>query len=138
MAGPRRGYWFECTRCGYLASDLEPAIGDPDCATMDEGLRGEALQGLRRQNFERILDVLEPMRTPGNARLLDVGCAHGWFLEAARARGYDALGLEPDAAIAALARGKGLGVIDGYFPDALPAGERYDVITFNDVYEHLP
>src|SRR6187549_1124367 len=108
MAGPRRGYWFECVRCGHLASDLEPAIGDPDCATLDEGLRGEALQDLRRQNFERILDVLEPMRTPGNARLLDVGCAHGWFLEAARSRGYDALGLEPDAAIAALARGRGL------------------------------
>lgn len=26
----------------------------------------------------------------------------------------------------------------GYFPDDLPAGRSFDVITFNDVFEHLP
>ena len=139
MAGPRRGYWFACPRCGYLGSTLEPAIGDAAVAeALDEDHRRDALHGLRRRNFERILDVLESIRPKGGTRLLDVGCAHGWFLEAARARGYEALGLEPDAAIAAATRARSLEVIDGYFPDALPAGRRFDVISFNDVFEHLP
>ena len=36
----------------------------------------------------------------------------------------------------ALARG--LNVEHGYFPNALPAAQRFDVIVFNDVIEHIP
>jgi SAM-dependent methyltransferase len=40
--------------------------------------------------------------------------------------------------MAAMARRNGAHVIEGYFPNALPPEERFDVITFNDVFEHLP
>ncbi|MBZ4416811.1 bifunctional 2-polyprenyl-6-hydroxyphenol methylase/3-demethylubiquinol 3-O-methyltransferase UbiG [Myxococcus sp. RHSTA-1-4] len=69
--------------------------------------------------------------------LLDVGCAHGWFLEAT-AREFAGVGLEPDVAVAQAAQSRGLPVRGGFFPDALSADERFEVIVFNDVLEHIP
>jgi 2-polyprenyl-3-methyl-5-hydroxy-6-metoxy-1,4-benzoquinol methylase len=134
------GYAFECTRCGLQASNLQPAIDDAGRATtqLDEAFRHDALEPLRRANFERVLDVLDHLRKPQQRRLLDVGCAHGWFVEAAERRGYAVTGLEPDARIAAVARTRAQRIIAGFFPGDLPAAERYDVITFHDVFEHLP
>jgi len=36
------------------------------------------------------------------------------------------------------AKSAGHNVITGLFPDAMPDGTRFDTITFNDVFEHLP
>ena len=40
--------------------------------------------------------------------------------------------------MAAQARQDGLPVISGYFPQNLPDQAKFDVITFHDVFEHLP
>ncbi len=40
--------------------------------------------------------------------------------------------------IARLAQARGLDVRLGTFPDALPADLRFEVITFHDVFEHMP
>ncbi len=139
MVGPHRGYWFECRRCGFLASELSPSIGDHAChITGDEAYRRQALDELRHLNFERILDDLQQHRTTQPSTLLDVGCAHGWFLQAASRRGYVATGLEPDPTMVAQARQKGLSIISGFFPQDLPSQARFDVITCHDVFEHLP
>lgn len=118
-------------------STLEPRLQDPTLdPVLDWRQRSEALTGLRQSNANRLLDQLERIR-PAPARLLDVGCAEGWFLRAARTRGYDVEGIEPDQRMA----GDGdasLSIRTGYFPDVLGPDERFDVITFNDVFEHLP
>jgi SAM-dependent methyltransferase len=51
---------------------------------------------------------------------------------------FSCVGLEPDKKICAAARASGLPVVEGRFPSALGAAERFDVIVFNDVFEHLP
>jgi SAM-dependent methyltransferase len=104
---------------------------------IDERARAKALAGLRERNFATILDALDRLR-PGRGRLLDVGSAHGWFLRAAARRGWNAVGIEPDPAIARAAREAGLDVRVGTFPDAVKPGDRFDAVTFNDVFEHLP
>jgi 2-polyprenyl-3-methyl-5-hydroxy-6-metoxy-1,4-benzoquinol methylase len=71
-------------------------------------------------------------------KLLDVGCAHGWFLKLAMKRGFHAMGVEPDAKVAAKPMQEGLEVRTGFFPEVLRNGEKFDVISFNDVFEHLP
>lgn len=139
MNGPFRGYWFECTNCGYLASNLAPAIGQPSAhESIDEAARLQALQLLRESNFEQMLDRQARLTPNGSLSLLEVGCGHGWFLQAAGRRGYRTLGIEPDPMIAAHARSIGLDVIEGYFPDALSTQSHFDLIAFNDVFEHLP
>ena len=132
------GYWSECTACGFMASTLEPEINArPDA--IDESLRQTALQSLRVSNYARIIERLNATLQPSSSRrsLLDVGCAHGWFLRAAQDAGYLGLGIEPDLHIAQQAIDAGLDVRVGSFPDALPEGARFDIITFHDVLEHL-
>lgn len=130
---------FSCRACGFLQSTLRPNIGDPDASRiLDMQLRAIGLATLRKRNFETILDRLASLASPAQRVLLEVGCAHGWFLEAAVRRGYHAAGIEPDTPIAALAMSKGHDVTIGYFPDVLRPGASYDFIVFNDVFEHLP
>jgi SAM-dependent methyltransferase len=130
----RHDWLLQCAACGYLASRLAPSINAADI--LDEDRRAQALQDVRQRNFDTILDLLQPV-TPRDARLLDVGCGHGWFLAAAAARGYRAVGIEPDRGIAELARSRAGDVRAGYFPEALRADDVFDVVTFNDVFEHL-
>lgn len=128
---------FRCPGCGLYRSAFPVAINQAQADRLDEVRRERALKALRVANFERLLDGCAP-HLPKDAAVLDVGCAHGWFLAAAAARGYRPTGLEPDHQVAARTRAAGEPVIEGFFPVALPAGATYDAISFNDVFEHLP
>src|SRR6185312_4795839 len=87
---PTRTDWrFLCDACGYLCADLAPRIGEE--AThhiVDEGVRANAMDGLRHRNFEKELDRLAPLHPLPGGRLLEVGCANGWFLALAAKRGW--------------------------------------------------
>jgi len=107
---------------------------------LDEAMREEGLGHLRQQNFQALeADLAARVTAAADARpsLLDVGCAHGWFLEAGR-DDFVVTGIEPDARVADAAAMRGLPVRRGFFPDVLGADERFDVIVFNDVLEHIP
>jgi 2-polyprenyl-3-methyl-5-hydroxy-6-metoxy-1,4-benzoquinol methylase len=56
-------------------------------------------------------------------------------LEAAAGMGSVPIGIEPDAQVASHST---LDVRVGLFPDVLSKDEKFDVIAFNDVLEHLP
>lgn len=74
----------------------------------------------------------------GPGRLLDVGCATGSFLEAARRQGWTVEGLELGQASAAYARDVlGLTVREASLYDAEPGDGRFDAIVFLEVIEHL-
>lgn len=128
---------FVCSACGYEQSSLLPTINEHAAhEQIDEAARETGLRQLRLKNFETLLNVISELK-PAGGRLLDVGCAHGWFIETATGR-FDVLGIEPDKAMYAAAAARGLAVRNGYFPDALRDGETFDVIIFNDVLEHIP
>lgn len=83
-----------------------------------------------------------PYLPPGATSVLDVGCGPGGFGPTLRRRYPVARlsGVEAVAAQAEIARvGHGFDeVLTGYFPDALAdRSDRFDVITFNDVLEHI-
>jgi SAM-dependent methyltransferase len=126
---------FHCSACGFFKSTLPVQINEVQ--RIDEEARENALKPIRNTNFKQILDECEPF-LPTRASVLDVGCAHGWFLEAAKRRGYNAVGIEPDRQMAQRAHAAGHEAIVGFFPDALPDEMLFDAITFNDVFEHLP
>ncbi len=117
--------------CGTWASTLEPSGGE-----VDTDVRMAGLEALRRANFHAVLDALETRRLLAGTRVLDVGSAHGWFLEEAQARGAAVVGIEPDPRI--VAHSRDFDVRHGYFPDVLDADDEFDVIAFNDVLEHIP
>jgi SAM-dependent methyltransferase len=71
------------------------------------------------------------------ARLLDVGCGNGAFLDRARRAGWDAMGVDPDPVAVQAARCRGLNVQRGGI-ECLDAGTPpFDVITLNHVIEHV-
>jgi SAM-dependent methyltransferase len=127
-----------CPSCEYESGALQGAINEQQGHDqLNEQDREKGLKALRLENFKAIVQYANRFAAPGAKSLLDVGSAHGWFLETASAS-FDVLGVEPDAAVGGLAAGRGLPVRPGYFPDALKADEKFDVIVFNDVIEHIP
>ncbi|MDO5056771.1 MAG: class I SAM-dependent methyltransferase [Lautropia sp.] len=130
-----------CTACSYEGSNLQVDIdvrGDHE--VLNEALREEGLSDLRQSNFRTLAAELDDTLNPPagtSPSLLDVGCGHGWFLKATSPR-FTGLGIEPDARIAEMASAQGVQVRKGFFPDVLAADERFDVISFNDVMEHIP
>jgi SAM-dependent methyltransferase len=138
MRRHRRDWLYRCGACGFLKANLARIESAASQTVVDEQRREKGLNSLRLANFRRILDRVQQAMTPAGRRLLDVGCAHGWFLDGAAARGFDAVGLEPDPAIGAAAAAGGRKVWPGFFPDDVPADSRFDTISFNDVFEHLP
>lgn len=72
------------------------------------------------------------------ARVLDVGAAYGFFVAAARAEGFDAIGLEPVPPCATFAaRELGVEVRTGLIETADLEPASFDVVTMFDVIEHL-
>lgn len=132
-----REWHHVCPDCSYERASLTPGINRQEThKTVDEEAREVGLKTLRQSNFAKLVRVLKQVR-PGRGRLLDVGCAHGWFLEAT-ANSFDALGIEPDEAVYKATAARGLPIRLGYFPTVLRDDEKFDIIVFNDVFEHIP
>lgn len=80
--------------------------------------------------------ALGPERPVPGTKALDVGSAEGTWLAALERAGLEAWGLEPDPELCALASGRGLHMLPGYFSRAgLPpelAAKRYDLVSFRE------
>lgn len=76
---------------------------------------------------------------PPPARLLDIGCAYGYFVELALSAGYDAYGIDPSSHAATRAKDRlNTRVQEGTVGSVkFPPGTRFDIITMLDVVEHL-
>lgn len=143
----RDGVLVRCARCGLVFVDPMPspseaivpydatyfhrATGYRDYAGEERVFRAEFRRRLRRAG----LRARRPA-APGGRRLLDVGAATGAFLAEARARGFDVAGIEPSPAAAA-ARARGFDVFEGPIEAATYAPSSFDVVTIQDVLEHL-
>lgn len=133
----RHVWLFRCRACGLLRGDLPVAI--PEAAEergVDEARRESGLGGLRQANNARLLARLAQLCRPPT-RLLDVGSGPGFLLSQATEKGFAAEGIEPDGNTVEAARRSGVQVRQGYFPAVLDAEERFDIIVFNDVLEHI-
>jgi SAM-dependent methyltransferase len=98
-------------------------------------LTSERQLALDREKFADILDLLEPYR--GEARLLDIGCSIGLFLDLARERGWDGVGIEFAPRALAYAREHyGLDVLDVSLEEAGFEPESFDAVGLLSVLEH--
>jgi 2-polyprenyl-3-methyl-5-hydroxy-6-metoxy-1,4-benzoquinol methylase len=89
-----------------------------------------------RKNASRMLSELEKL-VPGRT-LLDVGCAAGFFLEAARARGWTVRGLDVSSYATEYARRElHLDVESGSIESITESSSKLDVVTLWDTIEHL-
>ena len=137
-----------CQSCGCLFVGQDPAHIDFNA------LYGEAYytggsdavfadyvgqEAARRAHARRKLALLRhlPPRIARQGRLLDVGCAAGFFLAEARAH-YDVQGVELSSWSSAYARDRlGLPVHTGTLQDAALPSNHFNVVTMWDVIEHV-
>jgi SAM-dependent methyltransferase len=144
----------ECPACGLRGLVVQPAAhefealyahsyfagGDVRCGHVGDYFAERP--ALLRDAEALVAGVIEPARPPGAGeragRLLELGCASGALLEAARARGWSVQGVEYSGAAAAEAARHGVPVFVGGIEEAaLPAGS-FDVAFAGDVLEHVP
>jgi 2-polyprenyl-3-methyl-5-hydroxy-6-metoxy-1,4-benzoquinol methylase len=101
----------------------------------------EASTAYRLERFGRertgIINRFLPRASRGQPRLLDVGCATGFFLEAARQDGWDVHGLEANPYQADFARGQGLDVHSEAIEDTTFPENHFDAVTMFEVIEHV-
>jgi SAM-dependent methyltransferase len=140
-----------CRRCSLEFLHPQPEIAELSqlydkgyFCSEDSQTRGydlyEAEEANLRKTFRRRLAVLSDY-LPGQAprRVLDVGCALGYFLAVAAEGGWEAKGVEISAWAAAEARRRfGLAVQQGGVETADFPPATFDLITMWDVLEHLP
>ena len=123
----------ECIRNGYLNRRYgyklqpAPAWGYWVMYLLPAPIRWEQDQHARH---------LPPPRSP-REQLLDIGCGNGEFLINARAAGWTGVGLEPDEQAASIGRKHGLEIHCTTYDRADLPPESFDVITSNQVIEHV-
>jgi methionine biosynthesis protein MetW len=74
---------------------------------------------------------------PRGSRVLDVGCAEGYLAAELAQRGCSVVGIEPDARAAAVARERGISVLEFDVEEISLDASAFDVVLFVDVLEHL-
>jgi len=135
----------KCSLCDLVqVTNIPPIQKIEEC--YDKGFfetyYGDLSSNNRKQRYEYLnfgnkLDQIEK-RLGRRGRLLDVGCSFGFFLDAARQRGWSVAGVELSGYAAAYARQKfGLTVINKPILDAKLDKKSFDVITMWYVIEHL-
>ena len=132
---------IECRDCGLRALSPMPSL-DQLVAIHEETvhpffsacLEDEASY---RAYFEPKLDDLQRFQSTG--KLLDVGCGAGFFLDAARSRGYNVAGLDLSPVPASYAREQlGLDVTVSSLYELGAATNAFDAVTIFQTIEHDP
>jgi SAM-dependent methyltransferase len=125
---------MRCRRCALTFAGRSPSDGELQAYYEDYG-HAWFDSPITRDRYDELLDSFEPYRR--HNRLLDMGCGAGFFLEQARARGWDAFGSEYGERALKLARGKGLHVVKAPVSAETFPPRHFDVVTAFEVFEHL-
>jgi len=87
----------------------------------------------------KIINLFLPAKKSGEDRsLLDIGCAYGPFLAAAREEGFSPAGIDPaQDAVLYVQQELAISAVQGFFPNSPPPSQPYDAVTLWFVIEHF-
>lgn len=127
----------KCKNCGLVYVNPQPEKHKMVSSYINAEDKNYVSDGIQRAaSFKESLKKIK--RFQKNGRVLDVGCAAGYFVHEAKKTGFEAVGLEPNKYLANWGR-KNLKVdiINSLFEKKTSQNKQFDVITFWDVLEHL-
>lgn len=101
----------------------------------DLGIRSHEYR-VQRFGRERVELMARHLAAPA-PRYLDVGCSTGFVVEAARERGWDAIGLDLNPSAVEYGRSRGLDLRNVALEDAGFEPGTFDAVSLFDVLEHL-
>jgi SAM-dependent methyltransferase len=144
----KNGYTiFSCNTCGFAQTDLHSNYGDFIKENYEKGyFMGEPRysayvnykedKSLILVNMRKFMGKIKKYKKFG--KLLDIGCAMGFFVEMAQSEGFDAYGLDPSQyAVNEAKKILGNRIKEASLETADYAQKSFDVITMFDVFEHL-
>jgi len=128
----------KCNNCGLIY--VNPQIKQKKIIAGYESANEETYikeKKARTKTFKNCLNKIEKYCKPP-AKILDVGCAAGLFLQVARKAGWETYGVEPNKWLAEWGKKNlGLNIINKSIEKVNLEQNFFDVITFWDVLEHL-
>lgn len=131
---------MRCAVCDLIYSNPQPIarVREKYLHEYDLAAHFAEVEKRKRVLFDRRLQSLGPPPLHG-ARLCDVGCGDGLFLQMAAAAGWEPFGIEMNPPAAEAARRRGAVVFQGTAEevDDLPLGS-FDVVCSWDAIEHTP
>ncbi len=95
----------------------------------------QLLRSLIWSVFKRSLMIQTPF-IPGG-RILDVGCGNGYFLKWMKEHGWETYGVEISNSACQIAEKNGITVFNGELRGARYPSNYFDVVTMNQVLEHV-
>jgi 2-polyprenyl-3-methyl-5-hydroxy-6-metoxy-1,4-benzoquinol methylase/spore coat polysaccharide biosynthesis predicted glycosyltransferase SpsG len=143
-----------CARCGivYMSRNVQPDIHYTEAYFFENYKKQYGKTYL--EDFpnlmamaNRRLEIIKTLLDEGGrrARVLDIGCAYGAFLAAARDKNFECAGVDGSAAAVAYVRDElGINAFEGFFPEGGLINEiqksswrEFDAVTLWYVIEHF-
>jgi 2-polyprenyl-3-methyl-5-hydroxy-6-metoxy-1,4-benzoquinol methylase len=128
---------FRCRACGLYVVDpvrrWDKAKDDFSQLDLESWIG--YMEGFRRGQYRKDLEVIGKYKSAG--KLLDVGCACGFFLDDAAKRGFEVRGIEPAHTAVEYARKRfHADVLEGELGSVDVGAEGFDVVSMFAVLEH--
>lgn len=130
-----------CLNCGLIYVNPQPSEGDIKKIYKNGYFNGSwqsdflSEKKLYIPRFQERLKQINTFKTKG--RLLDIGCAVGYFLETAREDCWQTSGVEISSFASKYSRDYGLDVFTGTLEEADYPAQYFDVVTSWHVLEHM-
>ncbi len=119
-------YSFKCVDCECYFSNLKPSVGQDV----------EGIESLRRQNFKKLIKQL--LKYKATPKILEIGSGDGYFIDECNIANIEITGSE--ASLKSLKRLKliyGDKILKVHLPKPIKIDGKFDIVIFNDVFEHL-
>lgn len=136
--------FVKCRGCGLVYINPQPSDDEINALYSKDYYNPWGLERsysrvaeMKIATFRARLTAVEKFMAKG--RVLDIGCATGFFLEAARERGWDVFGVElsPFSSAIAQARFGNDRVFRGELAEAVYSEGFFDVVFMSDLIEHV-
>jgi len=145
LCSSKQGELLQCETCGLVIAWPQPTAAERTALYGPQYFQQTDASGVGLDYFafeqcwldgsREKLRIMARYAQPG--RLLDVGCAVGFFMRAAREMGWQVKGVELSPWAAGVAREKyGLDVVNSSFEEADLPAESFDAVTLWQVLEH--
>ncbi len=119
-------YSFKCLDCNFYFSNLKPSVGQDV----------EGIESLRRKNFKKLIKQL--LKYKIKPKILEIGSGDGFFVDECNNVDIKITGSE--ASLKSFKRLKliyGERILKVHLPKPIKTDSVFDVVVFNDVFEHL-
>lgn len=134
MKGYEDAHLVKCQNCSFVFSEMIPT-GEELVEHYSHYGRNDYLSPITIKRYNELLDHFEKFRKTN--KILDVGCGIGYFLEAAKKRGWEVYGTEYTPEAIEICENKGIEMKEGKLDPSNYKEESFDVITSFEVLEHI-